>query len=307
MREFTLDEEVLCGYTVTKEKKQLWQVQLDLLTKFDEICKQNHILYFVGGGTMLGAVRHQGFIPWDDDVDVFIPYDEYLKLFSAMEGVKEPYHFQTYKNTKSCGPTMARFRRSDTTGCTKGEYINAIPPHNLGVFIDIFPLFYVSENKVFRSFQYFALKLFDAGNTGYKRLLKLKHENTKNKEYFFSPYIWVWRLQSIVMNHETLSKIFLKICTWGGKKQKKIGMTSFLLNKEKYIWNFKDFESEVRVPFENIMVPVPVGYDSILTHQYGNYHEFVMGGALHTMDYLNPNVPYVEFLQASDKSSFIPK
>ena len=65
-------EEERCGYKVTKESKQLWAVLLDLMVKFDNVCRTNHIRYSIDSGTLLGAVRHKGFIPWDNDIDVIM-------------------------------------------------------------------------------------------------------------------------------------------------------------------------------------------------------------------------------------------
>lgn len=67
-----LNEEVRCGYTVTKQMKEVWAVELDMLEKLLSVCKKHDIKIFASGGTMLGAVRHQGFIPWDDDIDMMM-------------------------------------------------------------------------------------------------------------------------------------------------------------------------------------------------------------------------------------------
>ena len=87
-----LNEEVRCGYTVTKQMKEVWAVELDMLEKLLSVCKKHDIKIFASGGTMLGAVRHQGFIPWDDDIDMMMFRDDYEKLCKvAQEEFEYPY------------------------------------------------------------------------------------------------------------------------------------------------------------------------------------------------------------------------
>lgn len=73
---FSLDEEVRCDYTVTKEAKKLWAAEMDLALQLEKICKKHNIKYFAAGGTLLGAVRHKGFIPWDNDMDFLMLKDD---------------------------------------------------------------------------------------------------------------------------------------------------------------------------------------------------------------------------------------
>ena len=101
---------------VSPKLKALWDVELDLLTQFKKVCEKHNLRWFVDGGTLLGAVRHSGFIPWDDDVDIIMPYDDYCKLCSLSNEFEEPYFLQTWKTNKGSHPFLSRLRRSDTTG-----------------------------------------------------------------------------------------------------------------------------------------------------------------------------------------------
>ena len=93
MEEYIRDlyhDELRDGFLVTFDRKKVWNVELNLVREFDRICKKYGLTYFMSYGTLLGAVRHQGFIPWDDDIDLMMPRPDYDRLKKVIVGELPP-------------------------------------------------------------------------------------------------------------------------------------------------------------------------------------------------------------------------
>ena len=92
-----MQDEYIDGYFVSSKTKKIWNIELDMLKLLDDICKKYSLKYFVAYGTLLGAVRHKGLVPWDDDIDVFMLRDDYNKLARiAPAEIQSPYFFKMY-------------------------------------------------------------------------------------------------------------------------------------------------------------------------------------------------------------------
>ena len=85
MNDDFLREEIICGYKVSTKMKKIWAVQLDLVLQLKRVCEKYNLRYFMYAGTLIGAVRHQGYIPWDDDLDIIMPRADYDKLKAVAE------------------------------------------------------------------------------------------------------------------------------------------------------------------------------------------------------------------------------
>ena len=137
--------------------KTLQDIELDILKQFINICNKENLQYYVVGGTLLGAVRHKGFIPWDDDIDVSMPRQDYEKFLTvAKKYLSEPYFLQTRITDKNTLFNYAKIRNSNTTFIEQS--IKKLDM-NHGVFIDIFPLDYYPASKVKSFFLYWHIKI----------------------------------------------------------------------------------------------------------------------------------------------------
>lgn len=156
---------------------------LEILVYVSSICDKHAIAYWIDYGTLLGAVRHKGFIPWDDDLDISVLKKDYKKLSELLKN-ELPQHlvFQDWKNEKKLTVKAAKIRDSKSyydDGLTKrGEM------KYQGIFIDIFPVEYIASVKVKKFIDFFYGRAFR----------RLRGLNSNKTEYFFACLIWPFAL-----------------------------------------------------------------------------------------------------------------
>ena len=125
-----------------EQLKKLQDAELQILNRFVEICNKHNLVYYLCSGTLLGAVRHKGFIPWDDDIDVTMPVKDYNRFLNVAESELGPSYFiQNYKTDKYFHFSYTKIRMNNTTFMP--AHFKNIHSHQ-GIWLDIFPLINIS-------------------------------------------------------------------------------------------------------------------------------------------------------------------
>ena len=280
-----LNQETRDDYLITTEKKKVWVIELDLLRTFIDICKKYSFRYWVGFGTLLGAVRHQGFIPWDDDVDVWMPRADYDRLLEiSKDDIPFPYFLQTTLNDDDYYSAFARLRNSMTTGIL----VSGSNKCNNGIYIDIYPIDGQFNNKTKQkriSRYIYGLNVAAHAymyNVNPNPVTKALH---KFLRFPFIPYDYR-------RTYKYVNTLARKVA-WNSTDT--VGIVVFWPYPfEKTTFRKEDFEKSISAKFENLDVQIPAGYDRILTTLYGDYMKFPpleKRGAWHNFTF-DPDRPY---------------
>lgn len=242
---------------------EIKQTEFELLKIFDTFCRENNIRYFLSNGTLLGAVKYKGFIPWDDDVDVLVPredYDRLIAMFQDSDKVclmsveREPRYL--YPFAKLCDTTTVKDETSLDNGVT------------LGLNIDVFPLDAWDDDIKNAKREAREIK----ANISRLSLAKLRRPNAPGA---------VKRLaQAVLMVGCKLggSRKFLKtIVDLANRKDqvesRYLGCKAWCIYGEREIIPAEVFASTVEVEFEGQAFPAPIGYDTYLRSLYGDYEQ----------------------------------
>ena len=281
-------EEVRNDFLVDTTRKKVWAIELDLYKRFSGACDKYGLRYWVAFGTLLGTIRHDGFIPWDDDFDVCMPREDYEKLTQIAEKEFEhPYFFQTTLNDTDYYSAFARLRNSNTTGILNVSRNNKC---NNGIFMDIFPFDNAPNNKMVQNWRQFinhsrnVLAHAYVYNVNPSRIARTANKILHSRLVRFDP-----------------RKQYVKVNQYAQKSPNTTGYIGMMAFPGKYnahlVFRKDYFRETIYHKFENFEVPVPIGYDSILKERYGEYMEFPpvsARGNWHDFIFA-PDVPYVEY------------
>lgn len=254
-------EEIICGFTVTEERKKLFAVLLDILLKIDSVCKKHNIRYFIHGGTLIGALRHGGIIPWDDDVDIAMFREDYEKFLSLSDKFSYPYFLQTPYTDKGFFWSNPAVRNCNTTAVSP---FFAYQPMNHGAFVDIFVIDNIIDGAQGKE-NFERINQLSIDNSTYMRMSNpsLDERNQKRVEEYRQmmkdPFEVYEEVHSLAQKFNNVPSKF--VTTY----------TSTCYGFERELYYKEDFDDTVLVEFMGYKLPMPKGYERILKTTYGDY------------------------------------
>jgi len=289
------------SYTVTAKMKKVWAVELDLLQEFIRVCEENGLTYYADGGTLLGAARHGGFIPWDDDMDLAMPRKDYDRLNELAPKVfRHPYFWQSPATERDSVFGWCQLRNSETTGisCSTRKYGYSF---HQGIAIDIFPLDFLPEDpeecdaffdKV--KIQYKKMKVYANHTTLWRDMRKytgIKHMERLLKHIWLSGVVRAKENPEAV-KYERLRQRYNKTPT--SKITEALTLDGLL--KAKRVFDISWYRSTVDLPFEWLQIKAPIEYENCLTASYGSdWRTPHMGASLHEEIFFDPDKPYTDY------------
>lgn len=232
---------------------------LDTMKYIDAVCRKNGIVYYIMGGTALGAVRHGGFIPWDDDLDIFMTPQEYAKFKAAMEKDSNPdFIIQEWRTTDNY-LEYAKVRMNGTT-FIEDSFKDRKDMHH-GIYVDIMMLHKVPTSSFMQKMVYYESKfvtLYALSQRNWKP--KTKGQALVLKSLKLLPCQWmVKKCYQHIYKYEDRTENFM-YCYWITPAKFRAGL-----------FEPKFFDEPVDVPFEDTMLLGSKYIKEYLTYRYGNY------------------------------------
>ena len=261
------------GLTIYNENelKRIKELELRILKVVADICQRTGVEYFAVGGTALGAVRHHGFIPWDDDIDIGMTRENYRKFIREAQGrLPCGYHIQSPYHGRSCPYPYTKIRMDDTVFM---EYCNRNVKMHQGVYIDIFPFDTMPDDRktykrLFRMFQFLTL-LFVYRQTPD---LTKKPENFRGGGKFILRRIIHYACR--IIPYDLLVKAFDGVAEkYNDHETGRIACLCYPVCQKAYL-SKKHLFPLADGQFEDLKIKIPGHYDAYLKKYYGNYMEY---------------------------------
>ena len=311
-------DEIRSGFFVKAHRKRLWNIQLNLVAELDRICQKHNIRYFAFFGTLLGAARHKGFIPWDDDVDVIMFRPDYEKFKAVVKSEIVPCFFvdgwHDYKieqeEAESPDKSFKQLVKQDQreqhplwwpfwpmiklkdSRTTFAQYLDRPHVHQ-GIFIDVFPFdpvppFSDDRHKIFYELEREMLMSIALPD-------EIKEQAQTTKDFLMTNE----ELEAFIkLPHQKKALSLEAFALKNFSQSEFVGqLRDHCLVNQKISYSADNFKEVVYLPFEKIKLPCPAGYEDCLTTYYGNWRKLVYTHT-HAKTY-SAEISYEEFFKSA--------
>lgn len=237
---------------------EIKQKVFEVLCYIDDVCRKNNIVYYMDSGTLLGAVRHKGFIPWDDDVDILVDRADYKRFIDTINADKGHYKALSMHNSKNYHYLFAKVVDAETKLVEEPISIDG-----MGVFVDVFPMDHLPSSKIFRRMFQVRIHLYRMALTVLRRNIQGdKPKGIKQKMVYLLFKRRGWRKVQL-----KLDKILTK------RKDLKTRYKGNVVCSFNPYRDVKDeiYGKPVKLKFENMEFNAPCKYKEYLTILYGDY------------------------------------
>lgn len=290
-------EEVRNDFLITSEMKHCWASELKILSVIDDICQKHQIKYFAYYGTLLGAIRHKGFVPWDDDIDIAFLREDYDKFQKVVESeLPEGLYFRSFWNSDRMNifPEISNGNSYADLGKIDLDYFCGCP-YITGV--DIYPIDWMPDNPESQKLQSRLLSLAlvalgvwqqkKSSNQDKQEILeKIKQvmgvEIDTSKDVVRQLYGLADSIIGMYGANDGCSRAGAQFIRFAGNTS-----ADYSIPRE-------CFEPLISQPFEFIKIPVPNGYDAALTMHYGDYMTIVKGFSAHGYPFYSGQKKYMK-------------
>lgn len=245
---------------MNEEIKKLQIVQLDILEEIKRVCEEKEIPFYLAFGSCLGALRHQGCIPWDDDIDICMHVEDFDRFVKCSDAFKEGYFLQTQETDPNFGCAIARVRLDGTILVEEGD--EGLDIHN-GIFVDVYPLYGIPKGKIRRKILIMKSLLH--------RLLLVKRPPRNHGGAAKKIGGIILKLIPEGMRKGLIKSLRKSIRKYTGSED--IGTLYGMDVSMHHIITYKKewFKEPRLVEFEGRQMPVPTEAEKYMTNRYGDY------------------------------------
>lgn len=274
------EDEVREGFYISGSIKRAWAAQLEILEEIDKVCKKHNIRWFADCGTLLGAVRHAGYVPWDDDLDICMLRDDYVKFNKVAEKeLPEYYEVLNMHKEEVYYEYLTRVTNGHRLNFDE-DYLEKYHNCQYATGIDIFPLDYLcpDDEEEQRRRELAKVLMQAADSIDDTRLDKSELGDVVNQ---------IEKLCNAKFNREKpvrqqlfeLTETVLSM--YPSKGAKHVALMYYWVLHENHKYPIELFDKTVMLPYEVTRLPAPAAYDQVLKIEYGNYMKMVKSGGIH--------------------------